>query len=134
MKLNMRSTRARLSLLYSFIGFFVFIKLWTTGLGIDITTWKYTIFQRHDTHNDSSKAAQNETLGFEKVFYISMPQYSTIFPCENVRVADLAIRSRSDRQDSMAMLATSTNIRLILQDGVFKLTHQLQVHYANKYV
>ncbi|EJP61725.1 LPS glycosyltransferase [Beauveria bassiana ARSEF 2860] len=49
--------------------------------------------------DDLSKAAQNETLGFEKIFYISMPH-------------------RQDRQDSMTMLATSTNIRLILQNGV----------------
>ncbi len=75
---NMRSTRAKLSILYSLIGFFVLVKLWITGSGIDTTTWSDTFLHRHDLPNDLSTAAQNETLGFEKIFYISMPQYSTI--------------------------------------------------------
>ncbi|EJP61206.1 uncharacterized protein BBA_09824 [Beauveria bassiana ARSEF 2860] len=43
----MRSTQAKLSLLRSFIGFSVFVKLLFTGLGIDnaITTSKNTSFQ-----------------------------------------------------------------------------------------
>ncbi|KAG5930901.1 hypothetical protein E4U53_002066 [Claviceps sorghi] len=48
--------------------------------------------------SDISKAAQNATLGFEKVFYISLS-------------------SRSDRQDVMSMLASATNVSLTLQPG-----------------
>ncbi|KAG6007581.1 hypothetical protein E4U21_005779 [Claviceps maximensis] len=48
--------------------------------------------------SDISKAAQNATLGFEKVFYISLPY-------------------RSDRQDVMSMLASSTNVSITLQPG-----------------
>ncbi|KAH0592834.1 hypothetical protein MHUMG1_09479 [Metarhizium humberi] len=48
---------------------------------------------------DVSEAAQNETLGFEKIYYISLPH-------------------RTDRQDMMSLLAASTNIKLALQPGV----------------
>ncbi|EFY94578.1 glycosyl transferase family 25-like protein [Metarhizium robertsii] len=48
---------------------------------------------------DVSEAAQNETLGFEKIYYISLPH-------------------RTDRQDMMTLLAASTNIKLALQPGV----------------
>ncbi|KAG6021903.1 hypothetical protein E4U41_002365 [Claviceps citrina] len=62
------------------------------GLLGDKSAW------RLPTMGDISQAAHNSTLGFEKVFYISLP-------------------SRSDRQDMMSMLASVTNISLTLQPG-----------------
>ncbi|TQV96093.1 LPS glycosyltransferase [Cordyceps javanica] len=56
-------------------------------------------FQRGAYGDSLSKHAHNETLGFEKVFYLNLPH-------------------RSDRRDGMAMLAALTNIRLIRKEGV----------------
>ncbi|KAG5981483.1 hypothetical protein E4U54_006638 [Claviceps lovelessii] len=60
------------------------------GLLADKSSWKLP------TVGDISKAAQNSTLGFEKVFYISLA-------------------SRSDRQDMMTMLSSVTNVSLTHQ-------------------
>ncbi|KAG5954880.1 hypothetical protein E4U13_005542 [Claviceps humidiphila] len=62
------------------------------GLLADKSAWRLPRL------GDISKAAQNATLGFEKVFYISLP-------------------NRSDRQDIMSMLASSTNVSLTFQPG-----------------
>lgn len=80
---------------------------------------------------DVSEAAQNETLGFEKIYYISLPQYGTAILLQITvsKIANLAcLRSRTDRQDMMSLLAASTNIKLALQPGVF---HLVQKSLAN---
>lgn len=76
---------------------------------------------------DVSEAAQNETLGFEKIYYISLPQYDTaiILGLTVSKIANLAcLRSRTDRQDMMSLLAASTNIKLAFQPGVIDLAQK----------
>lgn len=76
LRLALRSTRVKFLLLWTFIAICLSFSFYVTWQGsyFDKATSLKGLLHSDRLLDDLSKAAQNETLGFEKIFYISMPQ------------------------------------------------------------
>lgn len=88
---TMRSSRTKFPLVYIVFAVcfaLLLVRLWISGLDTSIRTLarQNRTVQASLLPDRISKTAQNETLGFEKIFYISMPQYSpNLFRAKHIK-------------------------------------------------
>lgn len=81
---GLRTAQAKFLLVAAVIGFCLLVQLWIYRADADGSFTPHAVSpQRLLFYNDMSKHAQNATLGFEKIFYISMPQYVSV--CDTAR-------------------------------------------------